>query len=89
LTASSRFTGPRHLDAAAGGGPIELGPLPSSRTPAAHASISFDWADSEKLKGAIRGPFESKEQAIERTFEMWQVMSEEKGVLREYFGRGK
>ena len=42
--------------------------------------------------GAIRGPFESKEQAMKmrfRTFEMRQEMSQEKGVLREYFGRGK
>ena len=47
------------------------------------------WADakSEKSKQAIRGPFETKEHAVDVRFIALQVMSPQKGALREYIGR--
>ena len=50
------------------------------------------WVDarSEKLRGAIRGPFETKELAVEDALQSLRearVMSHEKGALREHFGR--
>jgi hypothetical protein len=47
------------------------------------------WADTknEKLTGTIRGPFETRSRRWRMHFIALQVISQEKGALREYIGR--